>query len=127
MVYFFHYVVPQRDHALLLNTVMTRDLPTAMQTCKNARLKSPLWSSDFVENGMFQLRQDDANICKGHNYQVALIWDRILDGGISKIIANHDLTHYLTDSELSDFFTSNQYKCFWDTSGVTVVNAGENP
>ena len=120
LVYFFEYCVPRKDHGYLLTDVLKKTVPAAIQTCKQQRLKHRLWSCEYIEGEMFALGQQNSNLCKGHNYHVALIYDRIIDGGITKDISfvHEDGRHHLTDLQLQQWFESNESSSFWDRSGI---------
>ena len=120
LVYFFEYCVPRKDHGYLLTDVLKKTVTAAIQTCKQQRIKHRLWSCEYIEEGMFAIGQQNSNLCKGHNYHVALIYDRIIDGGITKDISfvHEDGRHHLTDLQLEQWFESNDCKSFWDRSGI---------
>ena len=76
MIYFFEYLVPREDHSYLFQDVMNKTVTTMIQTCKGRhRIKHRLWSNRYIYDHVYQIGSGDFNLCKGHNYKVALIMD----------------------------------------------------
>ena len=125
LVYLFEYVVPKDIRREIFNDTYTRDLTTAKEyLMKASTFARPMWSYQFLAQGRKQLA--DKNIFRGHNYYVAILIDRICDGGIEKVILEHNPTpnqHYITQREHNDWLTANDGHRFWQVRKRT-ANSG---
>ena len=83
------------------------------------RLSCRLWSCEKIDE-MDQLGRLDFNICKGHNYYVAVINDRLVNEGAGKIVNKSipDGVHHITEEQSGVMFEVNKDRCFWDRSSV---------
>jgi hypothetical protein len=122
MVYLFKYGVPAHLWSTLWSEAEGKSVVTAKQTFLGHRCKFKLWSSQYADQVVVgALGQTDKNFCKGHNYQIALIFDRLVPRRSECSIAKNrpDGHHYLTAKQLKKWFSVNKNKCFWDNSSHT--------
>ena len=85
------------------------------------RLCKPLWSHAYIESGTFGGSTSD--MMKGMNYHVALLADKVVLGGLEKLVNKHfkgkPMDHYLLKKELKDMFKVNEGKHLWDAEMVS--------
>jgi hypothetical protein len=123
LVYLFKYGVPEYLWSTLWRDAESKTVVTARQTFLGHRTRHKLWSSEYADTVLQALGTTNKYLCKGHNYQIALIFDRIIPRKTESAIVKHraDGHHYLTAEQLSIWFDSNQGCCFWDNSSSTQV------
>lgn len=118
LVYFFHYGIPRAEWVYYLESVQRKTVETAVHSCK-PRLKHKLWSYDFV--GVTD--SYDSNLGKGHNYHIALLYDRLVPGGIGGYLHkyNPEGGHFLTSDEASTLLSINDGKRLWVKKDVMLM------
>ena len=114
MVYFFRYLIPREEHGFYLTGLQEKTLETAVHTCYR-RLGSPLWSCQYVKDQTSGVSSSWKNLCKGHHYIYAVIYDRIVPKGIAgDVERKHSVgSHFLDDEQRRVMFECNQGKRLW--------------
>ena len=93
---------------------------------RKQRIEHPLWSCKYIEEDHAAIGgADDVFLCSGHCFEFALIYERIIVGGVKdKIVELNGAApnHHLTKQEKEEFFNLNvvQDKTFFlNSNNVT--------
>ena len=73
-----------------------------------------MYSVSFLRSQQINVR--DKSIGNGHNYELALVIDRLLRGGLVKWLNKHNSSgrHFITLEEAQSMFSNNASKRCWD-------------
>jgi hypothetical protein len=122
LIYYFEYAVPRSMHGQFFNAVIAKTVQCARSSALGVRTHDKLWSSEYIENQVSRPDDLDPGICKGHNYQIALLYDRLLPP--NKKYTNcmvgiiHDRHpnggHFLTELQACQMFSINEGRRFWN-------------
>jgi hypothetical protein len=96
-IYLFEYVIPPYLTVSLFDEVGRCTWKTARDFMVRAdKLRYPLWSCGFVDRKV--ITRGEKHLCSGHNYHYALVFDCILECGMTKLVdAKHQQNiDYLT-------------------------------
>ena len=123
VIYYFAYGVPKATWSYHYKSVEKKTVETAISNFRY-RASARLWSCEAID-GLEQLGSLDVNTCKGHNYYVAVIYDRLINEGAAKIINEkyREGRHVLTAEESRNMFEVNKDRCFWDRRSVAELSA----